>query len=268
MKIEYFTPETVDSALELKATYGSQAVWFAGGSKLNAASSQIESTDAKVFIALDKLGLDHIKQQGNRLTLGAMSRIQDLIDSELVPASLKQSAAFIYSRHLRNQATLGGEIAAKQCEAPMVPVLMALNAQLVFVSGKQLDLEQYIQSPVDELIQDVVIPDVQLAVESQRIARNSGGLRIVNAAVSVDRQGKQIVAIEGVTTRFDELAKPMRLRDVEGLSLSGEALEAAIKDSINAVDDICGSAPYKNYLCAVVICDLLTKCRQMAQGAA
>ncbi len=46
MNIKYLTPDTVSAALELKANHGSQAVWFAGGSKLNAAPTR---SDAGVF---------------------------------------------------------------------------------------------------------------------------------------------------------------------------------------------------------------------------
>ncbi|ASI92404.1 molybdopterin-dependent oxidoreductase FAD-binding subunit [Vibrio mediterranei] len=265
MNIKYLTPDTVSAALELKANHGSQAVWFAGGSKLNAAPTR---SDAGVFVAIDKLGLDYIKLDGNTLTLGAMSRIQDLVDSELVPSNIKQAAGFIYSRHLRNQSTIGGEIAAHQCEAPLVPVLMALNALVRFADDKQVELEAYIQQPSDELIKEIVVPDITLAALSKRVARSADGLRVINASVSVDKQGKQIVAMEGVATRFDEIAKPIRLRDVEGLTFTGDELEQAIKNSIHAVEDICGSAEYKTYLSAIVISDLLIECREMAKGVA
>ncbi|MGR5457363.1 molybdopterin-dependent oxidoreductase FAD-binding subunit, partial [Vibrio alfacsensis] len=75
-------------------------------------------------------------------------------------------------------------------------------------------MEAYIQQPSDELIKEIVIPDITLAALSKRVARSADGLRVINASVSVDKQGKQIVAMEGVATRFDEIAKPVRLRDV------------------------------------------------------
>ena len=265
MNIKYLTPDTVSEALELKVNHGSQAVWFAGGSKLNAAPTR---SDAGVFVAIDKLGLDYIKLDGNTLTLGAMSRIQDLVESELVPSSIKHAAGFIYSRNLRNQSTIGGEIAAHQCEAPMVPILMALNAMVRFADDKQVELEAYVQMASDELIKEIIIPDITLPALSKRVARSADGLRVVNVSVSVDKEGKQIVAMEGVQTRFDELAKPTRLRDVEGLTISGEELEQAINNSIHAVDDICGSSEYKSYLSAIVISDLLIECRVMAKGVA
>ncbi|MGR5176465.1 molybdopterin-dependent oxidoreductase FAD-binding subunit [Vibrio mediterranei] len=265
MNIRYLTPDTVSAALELKANHGSQAVWFAGGSKLNAAPSR---SDAGVFISIDKLGFDRIELQGNTLTMGAMSRIQELIESELVPQSLKQSAGYIYSRHLRNQSTLGGEVAALQCEAPLLPTLLALNAQVRFADGRELALDSYLETREEGLIEAIVVPDITLQTVSHRVTRSADGLRVVNAAVSVDGLGRQIVALEGVTTRFDEPTKPMRLRDIEGLGFSGDELEQAIKSALHAVDDICGSAGYKEYLTAIVISDLLNECREQAKGVA
>ncbi len=262
MTINYLTPNTVSDALELKAAYKDEAVWFAGGSKLNATPTR---SDATVLLSINKLGFNHIKREGNRLILGAMCRVQDLIESELVPDNLKQCAGFIYSRHLRNQSTVGGEVAARTPEAPLVPILIALKALVRFADEQEMDLESYLQSPGDRLIKEIIVPDMTLAALSKRVTRNADGLRVINASVSVDKQGTQVVAIEGITTRFDETAQPTRLRDVEGMTLAGEALEQAIKNAVYAVDDICGSAEYKKYLSGMVISDLLTECRELAK---
>ncbi|WP_239685869.1 FAD binding domain-containing protein [Photobacterium swingsii] len=115
---QYLTPDTPAQALEFKQLHGNDAIWFGGGSKINAAPTK---TDKTIAISLGKLNLSQIEQQGDSLYIGAMCHIQQLIDHELVPVALKQSAAFIYSRHIRNQATLGGEIAARQPEALLIP---------------------------------------------------------------------------------------------------------------------------------------------------
>lgn len=256
---KYLTPETIAQALELKSTYGDDATWFGGGSKLNAAPTK---TEKSVLISLNKLGLDQVQPVGKHtLYMGAMCRIQTLVENELVPQAVRESASYIYSRNLRNQATLGGEIAANKFEAPLVPALLALNAQLLLASGQEVGLETYLASPRDELIQTIIIPDLSLTLATKKVARSADGLRVLVAAASIDAKGNRIVALDGITTRFDEPAKPIRLRDVEGLDLEGEALEQAIKTSLHPVEDICGSREYKRYIGAVVIADLLTQCQ-------
>ncbi|HAH5318366.1 TPA: molybdopterin-dependent oxidoreductase FAD-binding subunit, partial [Escherichia coli] len=46
---QFFRPDSVEQALELKRRYQDEAVWFAGGSKLNATPTR---TDKKIAISL------------------------------------------------------------------------------------------------------------------------------------------------------------------------------------------------------------------------
>ncbi|STL07205.1 putative FAD binding molybdopterin dehydrogenase [Escherichia coli] len=65
-----------------------------------------------------------------------MSRLQPLRDARFIPAALREALGFVYSRHVRNQSTIGGEIAARQEESVLLPVLLALDAELVFGNGE------------------------------------------------------------------------------------------------------------------------------------
>ena len=54
---QFFRPDSVEQALELKRRYQDEAVWFAGGSKLNATPTR---TDKKIAISLQDLELDSL----------------------------------------------------------------------------------------------------------------------------------------------------------------------------------------------------------------
>ena len=54
---QFFRPDSVEQALELKRRYQDEAVWFAGGSKLNATPTR---TDKKIAISLQDLELDWV----------------------------------------------------------------------------------------------------------------------------------------------------------------------------------------------------------------
>ena len=123
---QFFRPEQLGQALELKARFGNDAVYMGGGSKLNAAPTR---TDKKVAISLDKLGLGQIEQQHGQLHIGATVTLQALKDDPRTPAALCEALGFVYSRHLRNQATLGGELACQQQDSPLLPVLPVLREQ-------------------------------------------------------------------------------------------------------------------------------------------
>ena len=260
----YFRPDSTAQALELMQQHAGAATWFAGGSKLNAAPSK---TDKTVAISLANLEIDKVEQQGDELHIGAMCHLQALINHELVPVALKQAAAFIYSRHVRNQATLGGEIAARQPEALVVPSLMALKARVVLADGRDMDVETYIADDQRDLITKVIIPDVNLSCIGYNIARSAAGLAVVTAAVSIDKEGNKIIALDGVSPLHNGAARPIRLRDVEAQDLKGELLEQAVADAVHPVADICGSVEYKRYIAGVVVTDLLAECQQMAEEA-
>ena len=118
---QFFRPDSVEQALELKRRYQDEAVWFAGGSKLNATPTR---TDKKIAISLQDLELDWIDWDNGALRIGAMSRLQPLRDARFIPAALCEALGFVYSRHVRNQSTIGGEIAARQEESVLLPVLL------------------------------------------------------------------------------------------------------------------------------------------------
>lgn len=91
----------------------------------------------KIAISLQDLELDWIDWDNGALRIGAMSRLQPLRDARFIPAALREALGFVYSRHVRNQSTIGGEIAARQEESVLLPVLLALDAELVFGNGKR-----------------------------------------------------------------------------------------------------------------------------------
>ncbi|WP_064604998.1 molybdopterin-dependent oxidoreductase FAD-binding subunit [Photobacterium sp. J15] len=260
----YLKPDSTAEALDLMRQHAGVATWFAGGSKVNAAPTKTEKT---VAISLDNLAFDKIEKHGDALHIGAMCRLQTLIDHELVPVALKQSSAFVYSRHVRNQATLGGEIAARQEEALLVPSLMALKAKVVLADGRECDIEDYIEAEQRDLIAKVIIPDVNLACIGYNIARSAAGLAIVTAAVSIAKDGSKVIALDGVSPLHNDSARPVRLRDVECQDLKGELLEQAVAEAIHPVADLRGSVEYKRYIAGVVVTDLLAECQHMAEEA-
>src|SRR5699024_12644250 len=76
---QFFRPDSVEQALELKRRYQDEAVWFAGGSKLNATPTR---TDKKIAISLQDLELDWVDWDNGALRIGAMSRLQPLRDAD------------------------------------------------------------------------------------------------------------------------------------------------------------------------------------------
>lgn len=255
--IEHFLrPDSVEQALELKQRYQDDAVWFAGGSKLNSAPGH---TDKSVAISLERLSLDWIDWDNDCLRIGAMTTLQTLRDSHHLPPALYDALGFVYSRHLRNQSTLGGEIAAVEEESVLIPVLLALDAVLVFGDGETLPLENYLAQPGDRLLTEIIIKDPYRACSTRKISRSQAGLTVLTAAVAIDENNQVRIALDGVAER------PLRLRDVEAQRLEGEQLEAAVGAAIFPRDDVRDSVAYKRYIAGVVVADLYADCQQKGE---
>jgi putative selenate reductase FAD-binding subunit len=254
---QFYRPESVQQALELKRQFHQDAVYFAGGSKLNATPTK---TRQKIAIALSQLGLDQVSWQQGALHIGATITLQRLIDTQLIPQALREALGFVYSRHIRNQATLGGEVVSAAKDSVLLPVLLALSAQVVVGSGKTMALEDYPLCGGSELLLAVVLPDPYRTCATRKIARSAAGLPVVTAAVSRDAQAKIRIALSGVMA-------PGRLRDAENCGLSGPTLEQAVAQMISPPDDICGSRAYKRYITGVVVADLLADCQASGEKA-
>ena len=258
----YLQPNSTAQALQLAKEHAGVSTWFSGGSKLNAAPTKTNKT---VAISLGKLALDKIEMHDGALHIGATCHIQTLIDHELTPVALKQAAGFIYSRHVRNQATLGGEIAAKQPEALLVPALFALRARVILADDTELNVEEYINADERDLIVKIIIPNPQITCIGYNLTRSAAGLSVITAAISIDDNGNKIIALDGVSTKYNGYSTPVRLRDLELQDLKGELLEQAVSDAIHPVEDLCGGVAYKRYVAGVIVTDLLAECQQLAK---
>ena len=242
---QFFRPDSVEQALELKRRYQDEAVWFAGGSKLNATPTR---TDKKIAISLQDLELDWIDWDNGALRIGAMSRLQSLRDARFIPAALREALGFV-------------EIAARQEESVLLPVLLALDAELVFGNGETLSIEDYLACPCDRLLTEIIIKDPYRTCATRKISRSQAGLTVVTAAVAMTDHDGMRIALDGVAS------KALRLHDVEKQNLEGNALEQAVANAIFPQEDLRGSVAYKRYITGVLVADLYADCQQAGEEA-
>ena len=251
---QFLKPASVDEAVRFKSQFKDDAVFMAGGSKLNATPTR---STKSVAISLAGLGLSVIKLEGGQVTIGATATLQQVIDNPVVPAAVREAAGFVYSRNMRNQATFGGELFARQNEAVLLPVLLVLNAKVILAGGGDCDLASWLSGSRDILVLGVVLPETNLCCMTRKVSRSMAGLVVLTAAVAIADDGQQRIAIEGV------VSNPVRLSAVEQKRLTGEALQTAVSEAVAPVADLRGSVSYKRYIAGVVVADLVADCQQM-----
>lgn len=195
----YHRPGTIADALALLAQTEGGATILAGGTALNGLPSQ---TPLDV-VDLQGVGLDSIGSNGDRLEIGAMARLSDLVDSYFVPALLQDLAKREAPNTLRNAATVGGTVAAADPESELLAGLLAFDAT---VSVAQYNGSESI--PLADLLADrsrlglgiitSVIVEVGGDATAERTGRTPADRPIVMAVGRRADDGSLRLALTGV----------------------------------------------------------------------
>lgn len=112
---EYQRPASLGEALELKARFGGEAAWLAGGTDLLPRAKQALAKPAMVISLADLAGeLGGISQDGGFLTLGSMASLHQVAGHPTVAAKLpglvravRSIGAYTLQRHA---GTIGGNV--------------------------------------------------------------------------------------------------------------------------------------------------------------
>lgn len=219
----YHRPSTLEQALDLLAS--TDAAILAGGTALVASGAAVEVID------LQDIGLDAIAPDGDRVTVGAMVRLRDIVDSDLVPTLLRDLAHREAPSTIRNAATIGGTVAALDPESELIAGLLVHDARLtVATQGEttEIPLGDYLEGPVGGIITKVSVATGGVG-SAERTGRTPADRPIVSAVARRDQTGAIHLALTGVGTA-------PRLVDPLGL------------DALDPPADFRGTAEYRKHL--------------------
>ncbi len=255
----FFKPATIKEALILKDKYKNEAQFFAGGTQINSR----DSSEAKKYsISIEDLDLNNIIIENKEIIFGSTSTMQDLIDSDLIPESIKTASKYMTNRNIRNMATVGGNIAANRSCSNLIPILIALKAKLkitTLTGDRLIDMCSYIDNTQNGLIVDIIIPYTEKRiVKLNRFTRSANDLAILNIAVSFTKKPEQLsdicIAVGGIDKHVKRLSKIEERLNSSKLPPK-EKIEKLIQNNIDPIDDIRGSAKFKSSLTGVMVSD-------------
>ena len=223
----YHRPATLDAALDLLADPG--RVPLGGGTVVNTPGGEpVEVVD------LQAIGLSGITEEDGQIRVGATTILQELVDSGVVPAIVRTTARRELPSTLRNQATIGGTIAARDPESVLTATLLVHGATVELADGAQRTTESlsvYLAGEDRRLITAIFFEaegDAQLSATGRTPADTP-----IVAAIARQHRGTTTVAVTGV-------APTPLLVDPEA---PGAALEP--------FEDFRGSAAYRLHLVEV-----------------
>jgi putative selenate reductase FAD-binding subunit len=255
MVTEILRPATVQEALKAQALPG--AAFLGGGTWLNARNHPVPVT----LISLEKLGLDSIRADRTSCMVGATATFQQIVDNPGLPGALRDAALLTASRTLRNMMTMGGEVALHAEGSAIIPLLMAMEAEISLAGKKKpVPINDLVSGRAAGLILSVTIQEPNRPAAVLAVSRTSHSPRSLVVAVCASALRPAVSGLRIVVA--DCRGAPTRLLKLE-LSLEGRALpprseiERMPVYEISPAPDIHASARYKAYMMRVLVADAL-----------
>jgi CO/xanthine dehydrogenase FAD-binding subunit len=234
--IGYHRPTELAAALQLLARDGCSTAVLAGGTTLNSGPGvSVEAVD------LQALGLDGIAAASHRISVGAMTRLQDLVDHPLVPSELRDLARRELPSTLRAMATVGGTIGAGSWESELLAGLLAFDTIVTVQSSSDvfdLPLPQVLAHR-SEVLARRIITGVSFTVDgpsvTHRTGRTPGDVPIVAVVGRRLTDGRVRMAMTGVAATpviFDDALRLDPPTDFRGSSEYRRALAVALANRV------------------------------------
>jgi CO/xanthine dehydrogenase FAD-binding subunit len=240
--MKYYRPETVEKALKLLA----EGVPLAGGTALAPERRSLEAV-----VDIDHLGFDHIRIEAGSIQIGAMTRLQRLLDPQLdLPVEFRRVCRLEAAWNLRNMATLGGTVMSADARSPLLVLLLALRARVSLSGqGSEITLDEILdQRELDEepfLIEQITFNRPE-RLHYEYVARTPTDRPLVSAAAVAPSGGSApTVAIGGYG------GCPLRLGSLEGKSVQDVGEEAA--ELFLDAGDAFASAEYRAEIVAILV---------------
>jgi CO/xanthine dehydrogenase FAD-binding subunit len=282
----YIAARTLEQALALKAEYGDEARFLAGGQSL-VPTLNFRLTQPAVLIDINPLSqFAGMRNCGpDNLGIGALTRYRDL---ERDPATaqdlplIHEALPHIAHPQIRNRGTIGGNLAHADPASEMPAIVLALRGKL---RAQSTTGERWIAASdffagalstalkPDEMLMEVELPIAQRRAGAcfMEVARRRGDFAIIGVACTVrlDVDGRCADARIGLCNAGDI---PV-LAAAAGESLLGRAIGAAEIDeaaelmqrSIDPGGSIHASKQFQRHLAGVLTRRALTQANERAR---
>lgn len=261
----FFSPASIAEALELKTRHPA-ATWISGGTDIGVSLSHGQ-TVAPAFIALDRIAeLKSLVVDDATVRIGAGVSLTTL-ETELagIFPALDHMLPWFAGRQVRNRSTLGGNLGTASPIGDLLPVLLALDAQVhcrgprgertIAIDGYFLDYRKTARAE-DELIVHITLPRRAHRINaSYKVAKRlTDDISIVAAAFALELDPERRV-LDARLAYGGVAAVPLRARRTEAW-LAGRRLDAATLAGARAslaaefepLSDHRGSASYRRAL--------------------
>jgi aerobic carbon-monoxide dehydrogenase medium subunit len=201
---EYARATSVDHALELLTQLGSEARIVAGGHSLLPMMKLRLANPEYLIDVNDLTELAYLRDEGDHVAIGAMTRHRELLESELLAARFpifRDAERVIADPVVRNRGTLGGSLCQADPSEDLSAVCTTLAASCVIrgPSGQRVvAMDDFHRGPYETAVEDdEMLVEVRVPIREgggsayEKVERRAGDWAVVSAgaAVWVDGDG-------------------------------------------------------------------------------
>jgi len=282
---EYYSPDSLEQALDLMNQHTGEAKILAGGQSLVPAMN-FRVVQPGMLIDLNRVGeLGFIREEGETVRIGAMTRERHLeFDSSIAKWTplLTEAASFIAHPQIRNRGTIGGSIVNADPAAELPVLMLALNARLKArnVSGERwIDAQDFFAGMFTTALKpDEILVEIELPFMSPRtgwsfmeVAPRAGDYALMGVAalVTLDENGKcNLAKLVYLNAGDGPVDAQEAARLLEGEKINDKLIEStaglASEKEINPFGNIHTSPEFQRHLANVLTKKALKQAIQRA----
>lgn len=277
-------PTTVAEASKALAEFGEKAKIYAGGAELLLLLRN-GLLQSEVLVDVKKIERLHgIKAANGLLRVGACVTHHELASSPILrehAPSLTYAESQVANVRVRNQGTLGGNLAFNDPHSDPGTVLLVHNASVTVGSERGerrvllhdffVDMYATVLEPTDLLLA-IEIPTLPAGMKSiyRRLHRYQRptlgvavGVRLNNGAVEDARIA--VGCVGPITQRLTGLEVKLKGAKLPDAKRIVAEEKTALRETLRPVDDLLGSAEYKLYMAGVMLRDALDDVSEQLQ---
>lgn len=267
-EFEYMSASSIDEAVRELGNASLGKVMAGGMSLIPLMKLRLFSPDLVVDIGRIG-GLDQISQSNGSVSIGALVRHRQTASSELVPAALRQAAAWTGDTQVRNRGTTCGSVAHADIAADQPSAVLALGATMVAQGPngtREIAAEDFFVDVLtsalepNEILTEIRIPNNGGRSAYEKLGRRGGhtDYAVAGASAWIDKPNGTItaarVALTGVGTKPTlALAAAEALVGTDGSEAAVAAAAERAVDEATVLEDLYGSVDYKSHLAKVMV---------------
>jgi len=263
--VEGYSPNTFEEAL--KILNEEDVIIYAGGTDLMVKNKNITSLLPKFTKDLLYVGdlneLKEIKEDDNKIKIGAACTLSSLLRVESIPEVLKEAIQNIASPAIRNMGTIGGNICNASPAGDTLPILYALEAKLKLVSinsSREVNINDFIVGSGkiilkdNEMLESILIEKVKFnkiyyqkvgARKACAISKTSfvalaevSNQKIIDIRIAIGSVGPKIVRVK----EAEDILIGRELKDIENLM---SEVKKVYSEKIIPINDQRSTATYR-----------------------